>query len=259
MKNSYYIFYLFISIMPLMARSELSGNLVILRNLTIAIKDEYVTDNKRLPESWDDIPMIQNMKSDLSSQNPRELKVINMLALVPNSPIVQDIPNSLIKLRNMKLFAISRSEGIDPVFSKKVAATTEGGRYVILVSPDMSDIFVNWISEAEAQVILRQLKEFDPAKQPLAFVDITESERAVETRNDAFRSQITEAYNEKNPQLPENESTNQRVQKNRDFYQIDSGENVNGRVTHSFGWWLIAGFVALASIIAWLKSRMSKS
>lgn len=257
--KSHILIVLLISIVPLMARSENSGNMLIFRSLTIAIMDGYVTDNKQLPTSWDDIPMIRNMKGDPSVQNPRELKVINMLALVPNAPVLEITHGVSPRLRGMKLFAISRFESVDPVFSKKADDLMEGGRYLILVSQDMSDIIVNWISEPEAKLVLRQLREFDPAKQPLAFADVTESERALETKKELFNGQIRDAYNKQIPQMPKNEGLKHNSQKPREYSPLDSNESIDAKVTRSFGCWSIAGLAVLASIIAWLKLRRAKS
>jgi len=42
----------------------------------------------------------------------------------------------------------------------------------IVFTPDGLDALAEWIPESEVQLILRQIKDFEPEKQPLAFEDI---------------------------------------------------------------------------------------
>ncbi len=41
---------------------------------------------------------------------------------------------------------------------------------------DNSDIFLMWIPESQARITLKQIKEFDPEKQSLAFQDLVKND-----------------------------------------------------------------------------------
>ena len=253
MKNlSYISIFIFTSIIQLAARSEISGNMVIFRSLTIAIMDDYVTYNKKLPNSWADIQMIRDMQTNISNENPRQLKVINMLSIVPNAPVLYEAPGISKRLQNMKLFAISRSDSVDPVFSKGSTDIEKVGRYLILASMDMSDIVVNWVTEAEAQAVLGQLKGFDPVKQPLAFADTTESERSATNSKEMLGRQITASYNEQVSQVPNNDDANHQVGKPENNSTGNSSDIADAE-TKSYGWLLIGCFTVFVFIFRWLK------
>lgn len=145
--------------------------------IEIAILDELLSAGKDLPNTWDQIPIIGDMKEKISTQNLSTLEHINLLALVPGAPLIYASPGISPDNLNQKLVAISRTAEVHLPGSKIENRDLTKGRYIILVSADQTTINSRWILESEAQQILEQIEGFDPIKQPFAFDGLEKLER----------------------------------------------------------------------------------
>ena len=99
------------------------------------------------------------------------------------------------------MFLISRDEN-----STKTAGS---GRYVILIKPEELDsksarTRSYFIPEETAQIILKQIKSFDPQKQPRAFENIDQLERDRKARKDQSIQEIKRDLSGKGKLGPDN-------------------------------------------------------
>lgn len=155
------------------AKSEMSSQTAFFRQVTICVFDEFVDSKKELPKTFDSILSLRSSIEKTSiSHRANAISYINMLAIVPNAPLIQPEQGISHKFANYRLFAIGRSKSFDKVMSSEGKDSELGGRYSILLNVDNSDAHSMWIPEKEAQIILKQLKGFDPMNRPLAFQDL---------------------------------------------------------------------------------------
>lgn len=130
--------------------------------------------NQPLPDSWDEIePVVEIRKMDPRG-SLHVMKTINSFALVPGAPVIIKEPGISYEYYGKRLFLISRSEDVIPPDSP--------GRYVILIDPEGTDpktmrAYSYFIPEATAQLILGQLKVFDPKKTSVAFENLPAIEK----------------------------------------------------------------------------------
>jgi hypothetical protein len=75
-------------------------------------------------------------------------------------------------LKKYKIFAMNRVPCFDKILSQNGPNNRHGGRFLFLVNMEGNDCNPRWVPELEVQFILKQLKGFDPGKQPLAFQDL---------------------------------------------------------------------------------------
>ena len=144
---------------------ELSEEANVIRQITMCIYDDFLSANKELPTTFDNIPTLR----EWVDRDKSLVSFVNRLAIVPNSRTIRPIQGVSNKFANYRLFAISRNNSFDKVLSSEGADKESGGRHSILIKE--GDMRVMWIPESQAQLILNQIKGFDPAAQPLAFVD----------------------------------------------------------------------------------------
>ncbi|MES2921032.1 MAG: hypothetical protein V4819_05780 [Verrucomicrobiota bacterium] len=139
--------------------------------------------NQPLPSSWDEIEPVVEIRA----MDPRgwvfAMKTINSFALVPGAPVIIKDPGISGDYYGKRLFLISRSEDF--------VAPDSSGRYVILIDPEGTDpnairTYSHFIPEATAQIILGQLKGFDPKKTSVAFEDLP----VIEKRFDAEQKEL---------------------------------------------------------------------
>ena len=144
---------------------ELSEEVNVIRQITMCIYDDFTSANKELPTTFDNIPTLR----EWVDRDKSVVSFVNRLAIVPGSLTIRPVKGISNKFANYKLFAISRNNSFDKVLSSEGADKESGGRHSILIKE--GDMRAMWIPESQAQLILNQIKGFDPAAQPLAFVD----------------------------------------------------------------------------------------
>jgi hypothetical protein len=175
--------FLLVTIPLLLGRSEMTQAKYACNMVELAIWDEFLSEGKDLPTSWNEIQSIQDIKRTISTQNLSTLEHINALAFVPQAPIIQAGMGISINNSNRKLFAIGRAEEFHTQKSQSNNDPQDKGRYAILVAPDNSEISSSWIPEPEAQIIFKQLKGFDPTKQSLAFDKVEQLKRDIREKS----------------------------------------------------------------------------
>ena len=168
--------------LPLMGRAGASATQHACNVVEIAIWDEFVSSGKALPNAWEEIQLIADMRRKSGEQNPDLLMKINTLAIVPGGPAIGESQRIRRDRWNNNIFAISRTE----LFDNAKDPSVQGGRFALIVKPDKSEIATHWLPETEAKEILAQLKGFEPAKQPLAFESAAELVRIERESRDAL-------------------------------------------------------------------------
>lgn len=151
----------------------------ICRNIEFSLVDDFLIPGKPLPSSFDEMPLVRQ----LMENSPSQIALINTLAIVPNTHEIESGQGILRDRWGRRLFAISRTWNYD--YSKEGAnkrSPMDGGRFAIMISPDQSSAAPSWIPEPEARLILQQVDGFDPAKQPLSFLDLAQA-AAEKSRN----------------------------------------------------------------------------
>jgi len=220
-----------------LAGGDSTPTLQMCRNIEMSLVDGFLDKGKYLPNSFEEMTLLREMAENQWKNQPRTLELINSLALVPNAPTIKSIEGISRSLWGWRLFAISRSWNFDYSKDKASIDPAEGGRFVIMISPDGSSATPNWIPEPEARVILDQLKDFDPKKQPLAFENIIQSKR------------------EMNPQ--QNESNKTAREHLRKKGNVGSGVQKipDNQYPKQWGRYWIAGGVSLAAFLIWMTLR----
>lgn len=222
--------------LPLMGRVSASATQHACNVVEIAIWDEFVSSGKALPDAWEEIQLIADMRRKSGEQNPDLLVKINTLAIVPGGPAIGESQRIRRDRWNSNIFAISRTE----LFDNAKDPSVEGGRFALIVKPDKSEIATHWLPETEAREILGQLEGFDPAKQPLAFENAGELVRIERKARDAlvkdFRSQLAR----------DKGSASQTHAR---------GFEKDGSPFHSFYLWLIAALMISSAIVVVVAMR----
>lgn len=166
-------------------------------DIGLSIYDEFIEAGKKLPSSWDEFAIIREIKSNSLKQNSETAKKINTLAIVPASPAIREEQGIIRSRWNQRLFAISRTWNFDYTKTKSGSDPVHGGRFAILITPDKSSVFTEWIPETEVQIILRQLGDFDPKNQPLAFENLEQVVREKENRKEPTITDLKESHEKK--------------------------------------------------------------
>lgn len=209
--------------------------------IELAVWSELLSEGRDLPSSWEEIPTFRDKQNNLSEQNASLLRQINSFAIVPNSQLIQSEQGVSSERSNHRLFAISRDTD---VYDRKLNdMESDRGRYVILVTPDHSEIRSSWIKETEAQTILNQIKGFDPKLQPVAFPHIDRLENERKSKQD----HLVRELNEHVERLGQGNSTDIKI-------PVDQYSDRCG-----FSLWLpIIGGVAVVMFLIWMISRRSQ-
>ena len=161
MKIIIYKILFLLSLMCALGREKgASASLHLFQEITISLTTDYIEKQVALPKSFEDILSVRQ----LAFGHPIYIENLNKLTTVPGAPLIQRKAGELNGSYAHRLFAIARRSDDD--FPKI------GRRVIVIRQADLSCITV-WIPESEAQFILHQLKDFDPAKQPLAFQDFS--------------------------------------------------------------------------------------
>lgn len=222
-------------------------------NLGMELEVQIDSLGKELPKSWDDFETIGMMKNGLLKHQLFQAKTINSFALVPTAPIIEAQPGISQEYQGHRLFLISKKENF---------TTNKGsGRYAILIKPQELDsqpmrIFADFIPEGTAKLILNKIPDFDPARQPLAFEDLSPFEREKQQFQENIRpskdslsledaNQPLERNQQRELGLPDSDSSNEAK---------DTKEN------HPHFGWIVAGsfLILILAIMSWLKSHDPK-
>ena len=136
-----------------------SASLHLFQQITISLTTDYIEKQAALPKSFEEILSVQQ----LALGHPKYIENLNRLTIVPEAPLIQRKTGALNGSYAHWLFAIARRADDD---------LPKIGRRVILIRQEDLGCITAWIPESEAQFILKQIKGFDPEKQPLAFQDL---------------------------------------------------------------------------------------
>ena len=239
MKTNFILFFLLAPIISLGRGLEISEEANVIRQVTMCIFDDFMSGKKELPILFDNIPTLK----EWANRDAYIISSVNRLAIVPSSPIIQPEQGVSNKFFNYRLFAISRNKSFDKIFSMEGVDQKLGGRHSILIKADNSDIYVMWIPEKEAQIILKQLKGFDPAKQPLAFQDLAQGDAGKAPRQRSPNHNEDLVKGEPHPLLPDQANIKRTFKKPSE--------------SHSF--WIIGGIIFLISVIGYvIRQRRCK-
>jgi hypothetical protein len=184
------------------ANSTISAKMMICIEIESNLLYQFVNVRKDLPVSWDEFQTISMTKSGLLQYQTFRAKTINSFALVPGAPIIQPQPGISREYSGHRLFLISRDE----TFTK----TPVSGRYAILIKPEELDskpvqTYSHFIHEETAQIILKQIKGFDPQRQPLAFENFDQLERNKKSQQDQLNQQVEKQLKEMGKLVPNDE------------------------------------------------------
>jgi hypothetical protein len=140
------------------------------RHIVRCIVDN-LDSGKGIPTTLDNIPSLR----ETVESEPWMIKKINILALVPEAPLIRAEQNVKADYHGYRLFAVGRTTNFD-YERTSLDGKLESGRYTILFASDGRSAIAPWIPESEVKAILSQIKDFEPAKQPLAFQDLVQAE-----------------------------------------------------------------------------------
>ncbi len=169
MKHTHLIFCCYFSLFgTLLARSEMSEQNIIFRQIAMSLTEDNAEQSLKMPNRFDDVDSIKQMMK----KSPYLLKYLNLLSIIPNTPVIESHIGMANGLKTYKLFAMNRIPCFDKILTQNGPSRIDGGRFLFLINIDGNECKPKWIPEPEVQFILKQLKGFDPEKQPLAFQDL---------------------------------------------------------------------------------------
>jgi hypothetical protein len=223
-----------VSFHSILARSEMSQARYACNMIELAIWDEFVSQGKPLPSSWDDITSFREMKKNMSTQSINTLRHINAFALVPNAPVIHAEAGISRNISDRRLFAIGRIAEFHLPSAKSNDETTQQGRYVILVTVNGDKTDSCWVLESEVQLILKQINDLDLNKQQLAFDDL-----------DSFELARREAQNRSVQEIQQHQKIVEKHESNasplRDEPKSDNSKDyVN---------WIVSGWIILILVV----------
>ncbi len=152
-----------------LANVSISPDMRICRDIEMDLNLTFIKNHKELPSSWDEFTEVKMTNTGSTERNIFRMKTINSFALVPNRPEIkldQGIPK---EYSGKFLYLIGKKE----INSKNSGS----GRCAILIAPSKTDTatvvtYSYLIPEDIAKIIIRQIENFDPEKQPVAFPGI---------------------------------------------------------------------------------------
>ena len=205
-------------------------------NIEIQLVEDLFINMKPYPKNWDEVGMVNELKSNAGKESIAAFKIINSLALVPGGYLLEE--GAPREFQGYKIILISRDANSDNLDSG-TSENIENGRYLILVDEKNKTARSLWLVESKIQKILSAMDGFDPASSPLAFEDIEKISRA--KRNEKLQNQLgvrIEIYNSGSESL--------KSRTNSDDIGLKSGLNyLIGSV----------GLVALIIGLFWLRFR----
>ena len=212
---------------------ESSEETNVIRQITMCVYDDFTSANKGLPITFDSIPSLR----EWVNRDKSIVSFVNRLAIVPGSPMIRLEQGILNKFGNYKLFAISRNNSFDKVLSSEGDDKESGGRHSILIKD--GDMRAMWIPESQAQLILNQIKGFDPTAQPLAFAGLPQTSNKIKEGDPVRQPETAEA------------------QKSRTLPTVKKRHEPAESTT--LPWWLAACSISLLLIFTFAAFRILKS
>lgn len=171
------------------AGNDSTPALSIFRDITVCLKEDYLSKGKKLPDSLNEIPMFREMTIN-AWKDVRSLKLINTLALVPGAPLIRQEDGISPSHWGSKMFAISRTHNTE-YSNHTFNGNPEEGRYYITITPDGANATAGWLRESQVQLFFRQVPTFEPLKQPFTFANIDEIDREQKSRLDQSNQDVT--------------------------------------------------------------------
>lgn len=140
---------------------DVTPTMQIFRQLELCIYEDFIDRGESLPESFESIARLRKILEG----HPRMITNLNKFTIVPEAPTIQPAQGLANEFSGNQVYAISRTPDLQ---------TRKVGRFALFTTSNGTSVFPNWIPEPQFQIILKQLKGFDPAKQPLAFQDLAQ-------------------------------------------------------------------------------------
>lgn len=207
------------------------------RDLEMSLMMQFIEEGKALPKTWDDFQEVGLIKKNPSGRDLFKINSINSFSLVPNIPLIKDQAGISHEYRGLRLFLISR-QGID-------TKSSGVGRCVILVKQGETEskfirAYSYFIPEETAKIILSQINEFDPMRQPLAFDD-----KFISENRNTIKGNSLERNPSKTPHLPESGQA-----------EFGSGSVITGANFNIF--WVIVFAISIFSLLVFILNRRAR-
>jgi hypothetical protein len=220
-----------------------------LKQMAMAISDTEQSP----PNSLEDVALLR----EVAESSPWIIKKINTVALVPGAPVIQPAPGISSKYQGKRFFAVGRTTNSDYARGSE-DSPKEPGRYFIFFEKDGMSGDAHWIPESQIQAMLKQVKGFDPTKQPLVFQD-------VEAEADARKKRVLDSFKLPGeihpPKEVRNGANNENPGSTRTPVSGESDHENGADRSNNLPWWLaaIASVLLLATCGAWFKIRTRTS
>ena len=157
-----FLIYLVLIVNSLNVRgSDATPDIQIFQQLQLCMQGDIFDRKKELPTSFEELTSLRR----ILKENSRMIQHLNNFTIVPGAPIINPSQELSLNLVGNRIFATCRTSNLQP---------SRIGRIVLLATSNGSSVFPYWIPEPQFQIILKQLKGFDPAKQALAFQDLAQ-------------------------------------------------------------------------------------
>lgn len=204
MNNLIILCYLLFSNISYRHEVDMTPAMLMLKQLELLISEEFVYPGRKLPDSLDEIEGLRKYVKN----SPKAISEVNKFMMIPGSPVIQHDSRIQQSLLGNRILIAPRLASM---------RSDELGRIVLCVLKDSSITSPLWIPEPQFQCILKQLKDFDPDKQPLAFQDLVQgSIKTLPAQRDLNRHQNPSVHSQI-PHSPESPSFI-RTFKERDEY-----------------------------------------
>lgn len=210
---------------------DVTPTMQMFRQLELCIYDDFIDRGEDLPGSFESIASLRK----ILEAHPKMIQNLNEFTIVPEAPNIQPAQGLAHEFSGNRLFAISRTSDLQ---ARKV------GRFVLFATSNGSSVFPYWIPEPQFQIILKQLKGFDPAKQPLAFQDLAQGDAEKAPRQKSSNLNEDSVKGDRHPLSPAESSDKRTSKKPSDSQPL----------------WIVAGIIFLISVIGyWIRKRRCKS
>lgn len=221
----------FLAINPVHGREgDVTPTMQMFRQLELCIYDDFIDRGENLPGSFESIASLRR----ILEAHPKMIQNLNKFTIVPGAPFIQPVQGLAHEFSGNRLFATSRTSDLQP---------SRIGRLVLFATSNGSSVFPYWIPEPQFQIILKQLKGFDPAKQPLAFQDLAQGDAGKAPRQRSPNHNEDLVKGEPHPLLPDQANIKRTFKKPSE--------------SHSF--WIIGGIIFLISVIGYvIRQRRCK-
>ena len=248
-----FIFYFVISSNCSQAKSDLPKEFGYARLMTVQLSNNLLLGGNPIPEGWNEFMLVNYMKTE-AIHSASNFKVVNSFALVPHSPLIKENKEIPTEYSGKRLFLISRY--------KIYTASLGQGRCAILIYPSANESEKTiseayFIPEITAQLIMAQIPDFDPTKQPLAFDDNFLLENKNKFQGKDLDSTILAIEKDKqaearsaNPQQPDVVQRKDKDSIQKNLQKVQAEKNAYPIFRNFTIWWII-GISLISGIIFW--------